>query len=147
MSRKRHNVFVIMLEPRKTTYRKQQKGTGGGKQHLGTTLAFGNYGLRAIETGPISQRQIEAVRQSLARFVKRSGRIWIRIFPSRPVTFKGIEVAMGGGKGDVIGYEAPVSKGRILFEMDGIPEGEAKVALRIASHKLPLKTRFVKRIV
>ena len=134
-----------MLEPKKTKHRKQQKGTGGGKRHLGTTLAFGNFGLKTLETGVLSQRQIEAARQAIARFVRRSGRMWIRIFPDRSVTFKGVEVAMGGGKGDVIGYEAPVGAGRILFEIDGIGDVQAKKAMRIASSKLPMKTRFISR--
>ena len=135
-----------MLEPKKTKYRKQHKDVGGGKKHLGASLIFGNFGLKTLEEGEISQRQIESVRQVLSRFVKRSGRLWIRIFPSRSVTFKGIEVAMGGGKGDVIGYEAPVKAGRILFELDGIQEKEAKEAFRKAGHKLPVKTRFIKRL-
>lgn len=134
-----------MLEPRKTKYRKYQKSVGGGKRHLGARLAFGNFGLKALQEGALSQRQIEAARQVLARFVKRSGRLWIRVFPWRPITFKGVEVAMGGGKGDVIGYEVPVRPGKILFEMDGVGEGEAKNALRIAAHKLPLRTSFIKR--
>jgi len=134
-----------MLEPKKTKHRKQQKGVGGGKRHLGTTLAFGNFGLRTLEGGTLSQRQIEAARQTIARFVRRTGRMWIRIFPDRSVTFKGVEVAMGGGKGDVIGYEAPIRAGRILFEMDGISETDAKEAMRLASSKLPLKTRFIAR--
>lgn len=135
----------MLLEPKKTKYRKQQKGVGGGKKHLGANLVFGNFGLKSLESGHISQRQIESVRQALARFVKRSGRLWIRIFPARSVTFKGIEVAMGGGKGDVIGYDAPIQAGRILFELDGIQEKDAKEAFRIASHKLALKTRFISR--
>ncbi len=135
-----------MLEPKKTKYRKQHKGVGGGKKHLGASLVFGNFGLKALEEGQLSQRQIESVRQVLARFVKRSGRLWIRIFPSRPVTFKGIEVAMGGGKGDVIGYDVPVQAGRMLFELDGIQELDAKEAFRKAAHKLPIKTRFIKRL-
>jgi len=134
-----------MLEPKKTKYRKQQKGVGGGKRHLGGTLAFGNFGLKTLETGILSQRQIEAARQTLARSTRRAGRLWIRIFPDRPVTFKGVEVAMGGGKGDVIGYEAPIRAGRILFEVDGVGQEEAKRAMRLAASKLPLKTRFVVR--
>lgn len=134
-----------MLEPKKTKYRKQQKGVGGGKSHLGATLAFGNFGLKALETGTLSQRQIEAARQTLSRSTRRTGRLWIRIFPDRSVTFKGVEVAMGGGKGDVIGFEAPIRAGRILFEIDGIAREEAKRAMRVAASKLPLRTRFVAR--
>lgn len=134
-----------MLEPKKTKYRKAQKGVGGGKPHLGARLAFGSFGLKAIEKGSISQRQIEACRQAISRYVRRSGRMWIRIFPDRPVSFKGIEVAMGGGKGDVIGYDAPVLPGRMLFEVDGIVEEQARKALRLASSKLPIRTRFVSR--
>jgi len=134
-----------MLEPKRTKFRKQQKGVGGGKALRGHELNFGRFGLRTAVSGIVSARQIEAVRQTLARFTKKGGKIWIRVFPDRPVTFKGSEVPMGGGKGDVIGYEAPVPAGRMLFEMDGIAESDAKEAFRIASHKLGIKTKFVMR--
>jgi len=134
-----------MLEPKKTKFRKQHKGAGGGKALRGYELSFGKYGLKAMEPGPISARQIEAVRQALSRFTKKGGKVWIRIFPDRPVTSKGTEVPMGGGKGDVVGYEAPVGSGKILFEMDGIEESQVREAFRIASHKLGIKTKFVMR--
>ena len=136
-----------MLEPRKTKYRKQHKGTGGGKSGRGTQLNLGQYGLKAIEDGVMSARQIEAVRQVLSRSTKKAGKLWIRVFPDRPVTFKGTEVPMGGGKGDVIGYEVPVKTGKILFELEGIGRVEAKEAFRIASHKLGIKTKFISRDV
>lgn len=134
-----------MLEPRRTKFRKQHKGFGGGKKLRGFELNFGRYGLKSAKDGIVSARQIESVRQTLARFTKKGGKIWIRVFPDRPITFKGSEVPMGGGKGDVIGYEAPVPMGRVLFEMDGIPEADAKEAFRLASHKLGVKTKFVSR--
>lgn len=134
-----------MLEPKKTKFRKSHKGVGGGKQYRGYELSFGQYGLQAMTDGVTSARQIEAVRQTLSRFIKKSGKLWIRIFPDKPVTFKGVEIPMGGGKGDVTGYEAPLKKGTILFEMDGITELMAKEAFRIASHKLGVKTKFVAR--
>lgn len=134
-----------MLEPRKTKFRKQHKGVGGGKAFRGYELSFGAYGLKAMQRGSMSARQIEAVRQALSRFTKKGGKVWIRIFPDRPITTKGTEVPMGGGKGDVVGYEAPVGQGKILFEMDGIEEIQARQAFRIASHKLGIKTKFVMR--
>lgn len=134
-----------MLEPKKTKFRKIHKGTGGGKQSRGHELNFGLFGLKAADNGTITARQIEACRQTLARFIKKGGKLWIRIFPDHPITFKGVEVPMGGGKGDVIGYEVPVKAGRILFELDGIPGEAAKEAFRIASHKLGIKTKFITR--
>lgn len=111
----------------------------------GTELSFGSFGLKAVSGGLVSSRQIEAARRTITRFVKRGGKIWIRIFPDKPVTFKGVEVAMGGGKGDVVEYAAAVEPGRILFEMDGLPEETAKEALRRASHKLSVKTKLITR--
>lgn len=134
-----------MLEPKKTKFRKQRKSSGGGKKNRGTDLNIGQYGLKAVEDGVMSARQIEAVRQILSRATKKGGKLWIRVFPDRPVTFKGTEVPMGGGKGDVIGYEVPVRSGRILFELDGIENVQAKEAFRLASHKLGIKTKFVTR--
>lgn len=134
-----------MLEPRRTKFRKQHKGFGGGKKLRGFEMNFGRYGLKSAENGIVSARQIEAVRQTLARFTKKGGKIWIRLFPDRPITSKGSEVPMGGGKGDVVGYESPIHAGRMMFEMDGIPEAEAREAFRLASHKLGVKTKFVMR--
>lgn len=134
-----------MLEPRKTKFRKQHKGTGGGKKSRGTDLSIGQYGLKAMESGTMSSRQIEAVRQILSRATKKGGKLWIRVFPDRPITFKGTEVPMGGGKGDVIGYEVPVGSGKILFELDGIDSSKAKETFRLASHKLGIKTKFITR--
>ncbi len=134
-----------MLEPRKTKFRKQHKGVGGGKKSRGTDLSIGQYGLKAMEDGIMSARQIEAVRQVLSRATKKGGKLWIRVFPDRPITFKGTEVPMGGGKGDVTGYEVPVRSGKILFELDGIDTIQAKETFRLASHKLGIKTKFITR--
>jgi large subunit ribosomal protein L16 len=134
-----------MLEPKKTKFRKQQKDTGGGKKLRGHQLSFGSYGLKALEDSIINARHIESVRQVLSRSTKKGGKLWIRVFPDRPITTKGTEVPMGGGKGDVTGYEAPIRKGKILFEVDGIEHDQAKEAFRIASHKLGFKTRFITR--
>lgn len=111
----------------------------------GTTVAFGQFGLKALENRWVTARQIEAARRAMTRFVKRSGKIWIRIFPDKPITRKGQEVPMGKGKGSVEFFVAPVYRGRVLFEMDGIDETTAREALRLASHKLPIRTAFVKR--
>lgn len=135
-----------MLEPKKTKFRKLQKGAGGGKRERGAELSFGGFGLKTLEDGKVSARQIEAVRQVLSRATKKGGKMWVRVFPDLPITFKGVEVPMGGGKGDVIGYESAVKAGKILFEVDGLGEGEAKEALRVASHKLGLKTKVIKRV-
>jgi len=135
-----------MLTPRRTKYRKQFKPKVSGQlAFAGGKVSFGEFGLRAEGSGNISSRQIEAARKSITHFTKRGGRIWIRIFPDRPITRKPPETRMGGGKGDLHEYVAPVKVGRILFEMGGVPEEVAKEALRLASHKLPLKSRFVKR--
>ena len=135
-----------MLTPRRTKYRKQFKPKVKGKlAYLGSTVAFGEFGLRAEESGNISSRQIEAARKSITHFTKRGGRIWIRMFPDRPITRKPPETRMGGGKGDIHEYVAPIKLGRVLFEMAGVPEEVAKEALRLASYKLPVKSRFVKR--
>lgn len=117
-------------------------GTSKGAQ----TIAFGQYGLKAMENRWVTARQIEAARRAMTRFVQRSGKIWIRVFPDKPVTKKGQEVPMGSGKGAVDHYVMPVRRGRLLFEMDGIDEATAREALRLASHKLPIRTRFIKKI-
>lgn len=135
-----------MLTPRKTKYRKQFKPKVAGKIALaGNRVSFGEFGLRAEGSGNVSARQIEAARKSITHFTKRGGRIWIRIFPDRPITRKPPETRMGGGKGDIHEYVAPVKLGRVMFEMGGIPENVAREALRLASYKLPIKSRFIKR--
>jgi large subunit ribosomal protein L16 len=134
-----------MLTPRRVKHRKQQKGTVKGMSKGALTLDFGQYGLKALENRWVTARQIEAARRAMTRFVQRSGKIWIRIFPDKPITKKGQEVPMGGGKGAVDHFVAPVRRGRILFEMDGVDERSAREALRLAGHKLPIRTTFVKR--
>lgn len=134
-----------MLAPKKTKYRKQQKGRVRGKAQAGTELTFGDFGLQALEGGWITNRQIEAARIAMTRFIKRTGRIWIRIFPDKPFTKKPAETRMGKGKGTVEGWVAVVRSGSILYEMEGVPEERAKEAFRLASHKLPIATRFVAR--
>ncbi|OGH19135.1 MAG: 50S ribosomal protein L16 [Candidatus Levybacteria bacterium RIFCSPHIGHO2_01_FULL_40_15b] len=135
-----------MLTPKRTKYRKQFKPKVQGKiAYTGNRLSFGEFGLRARGSGNISSRQIEAARKAITHFTKRGGRIWIRIFPDRPLTRKPPETRMGGGKGDIHEYVAPVKMGRVLFEMGGIPENVAREALRLASHKLPIKSVFIKK--
>jgi large subunit ribosomal protein L16 len=134
-----------MLMPKKVKYRKQQRGRMSGKSWTGSQVSFGDYGLKATECGWVTDRQIEAGRIAITRFIKRNGRIWIRLFPDKPVTKKPQETRMGKGKGAPEFWVAVVKPGRILFEMEGIPEAEAREALRLASHKLNIKTRFVKR--
>ena len=134
-----------MLAPKKTKYRKQQKGRIRGKAQAGTELSFGDFGLQALEGGWITNRQIEAARIAMTRFIKRTGRIWIRVFADKPFTKKPAETRMGKGKGTVEGWVAAVKSGYILYEMEGVPEERAKEAFRLASHKLPIATRFVAR--
>lgn len=134
-----------MLEPKKVKHRKWPKGNNKGKARNGTSLAFGEFGLQALGNKYITQKQIESSRVVISRFIKKSGKMWINIFPYKPITTKGVEVPMGGGKGDLNGFVAPVKAGRILFEISGILEDQAKKAFKLASHKLPVKTRFVKR--
>ncbi len=134
-----------MLSPKKVKYRKQQKGRMKGIAYRGSTLNFGQYGLQAMECGWITNRQIEAARVAMTRHVKRGGKMWIRIFPDKPYTKKPAEVRMGKGKGAPEGWVAVVKPGRILYEMEGVPEELAREALRLAAHKLPIKTKFVQR--
>jgi large subunit ribosomal protein L16 len=134
-----------MLSPKKVKYRKQQKGRMRGLAYRGADLNFGEFGLQAIECGKISAKQIEAARIAMTRHVKRGGRIWIRIFPDKPITKKPAEVRMGKGKGAPEGWVAVVRPGRILYEMQGVPRDMAQEALRLASHKLSVKTKFVER--
>jgi large subunit ribosomal protein L16 len=134
-----------MLLPKKTKYRKQMKGRINGVATRGTEVSFGRYGLKADGTDRITSRQIEAARRAMTRYIKRGGKIWIRIFPDTPITRKAAEVSMGSGKGSVDHYAARVRPGLILFEMDGVAEPVAKEAMRLAAHKLPLKTKFIVR--
>lgn len=135
-----------MLSPAKVKYRKRQKGRNRGKTTRGCFVAFGDYGLQCLDPGELTQRQIEAARIAMTRHIKRGGRIWIRIFPDRPVTSKPAETRMGKGKGSPDGWVARVQPGRILYEMKGVSIEVAKEAFRLASHKLPVGTRLVRRI-
>ncbi|ATO57203.1 50S ribosomal protein L16 [Bartonella sp. 1-1C] len=135
-----------MLQPKRTKFRKQFKGRIHGSSKGGTSLNFGAYGLKAIEPERVTARQIEAARRAITRYMKRSGRVWIRIFPDVPVTSKPTEVRMGKGKGSVDYWAARVAPGRVMFELDGVPEDVAREALRLGAAKLPVKTRFVQRI-
>ena len=132
-----------MLRPKQTKYRKQKKGRIKGIEMRCTDVRFGSYGLRALESGRISARQIEAARRVITRRMKRRGKVWIKIFPSTPVTSKPVEVRMGKGKGAVEYWAAVVKPGRILFEVGGVPIDIAKEALRLAAQKLPVKTKFI----
>ena len=134
-----------MLQPKRTKFRKQFKGRIHGLAKGGSVINFGNYGLKATEPERITSRQIEAARRALTRHMKRQGRVWIRIFPDIPVTAKPIEVRMGKGKGSVDRWVAKVKPGRVMFEVDGVPEDVAKEALRLAAMKLPVKCRFIVR--
>ena len=135
-----------MLQPKRTKFRKQFKGRIHGVATSGVTLAFGQYGLKAIEPERVNARQIEAARRALTRFMKRAGRVWIRVYPDVPVSKKPIEVRMGKGKGTPELWVVRVKPGRILFEVDGIPQAVAREALSLAAAKLPVKTRFIERI-
>ncbi|ADM09948.1 50S ribosomal protein L16 [Parvularcula bermudensis HTCC2503] len=135
-----------MLQPKRTKYRKQHKGRIKGLAKGGTDLNFGSYGLKAVEPERITSRQIEATRRAITRHMKRAGRVWIRIFPDVPVTAKPTEVRMGKGKGSVDRWVCKVKPGRIMFEIDGVPEALAREALELGAAKLPIKTRIVKRI-
>ena len=134
-----------MLSPKKVKYRKQHTGRMRGAAYRGSTLTFGEFGLQAIECGRLTAQQIEAARIAMTRHVKRGGKIWIRVFPDKPFTKKPAETRMGKGKGSPEGWVAVVRPGLILYEMEGVPETLAKEALRLASHKLPFRTRMVAR--
>ena len=134
-----------MLMPKRVKYRKQMRGRMTGKADRGADVQFGEFGLQALEPAWITQRQIEAARRALVRYMKRRGKVWIRIFPDKPVTQRAAETRMGKGKGAPEGWVAVVKPGRILYEMEGVPEKDAREALRLAAHKLSIKTRFVKR--
>ncbi len=134
-----------MLSPNRTKYRKRHKGRIRGVAKGGTDVTFGDYGLQAIDSGKLTARQIEAARIAMTRHTKRRGKIWIRIFPDKPITKKPAETRMGKGKGAVEAWVAVIKRGRVLYEMQGVPEDVAREALRLAAHKLPIKTRFLKR--
>ena len=134
-----------MLVPKRVKHRKHQRGRMKGKAVRGTNVTFGEYGLQALEPAWITNRQIEAARIALTRFIKKGGKVWVKIFPDKPVTAKPAETRMGSGKGEVEKWVAVVKPGRIMFELAGIDEEDAREAMRLASHKLPIKTKFVKR--
>lgn len=136
-----------MLQPKRTKYRKQFKGRNRGIATRGTEVSFGQYGLKATAAGFITSRQIEAARRALTRHIKRGGKVWIRIFPDKPITKKPLEVRQGKGKGSVEYWVAVIQPGRVLFEMEGISADTAKVALKLAAAKLPMTTHFVTRTV
>ncbi len=135
-----------MLMPKKVKFRKQQRGRMKGKAWRGSSLEFGDFGLKTLDAAWITDRQIEAGRVAMTRFVKRGGKVWIRIFPDKPVTKKPAETRMGKGKGSPEYWVAPVKPGRILYEMEGVTEDLAKQAMRLAAQKLPVRTRFVARL-
>ena len=134
-----------MLQPKRTKYRKQQKGRNRGLAYKGSSVDFGSFGLKALANGRITNRQIESARIAMTRYMKREGKVWIRIFPDKPITTKPLEVRMGKGKGNLDHYVAQVKAGRIMFELDGVPREVAVEALRLAAQKLPLLTKTVTR--
>jgi len=134
-----------MLQPKRVKYRKSHKGHRRGKAQAGNSIEFGDYGLQALESAWLTSRQIEAARRAITRYIRRGGNVWIRIFPDKPVTKKAAETRQGGGKGAPDHWVAVVRPGRILFEMGGVSEAVAKGAMRLASHKLPINSRFVVR--
>ena len=134
-----------MLQPKRTKYRKQQKGSNKGLAYKGSSIAFGSFGLKTIQSGRITNRQIEAARVAMTRYMKREGKTWIRIFPDKPITAKPQEVRMGKGKGALDHWVALVKPGRVMFEIDGVSREVAQEALRLAAQKLPVLTKFVVR--
>ncbi|EEG77796.1 50S ribosomal protein L16 [Dethiobacter alkaliphilus] len=134
-----------MLIPKRVKYRRQHRGRMKGKAQAGNTIAFGEYGLQALEPAWITNQQIESARIAMTRYIKRGGKVWIKIFPDKPVTAKPAETRMGSGKGSPEFWVAVVKPGRILFELAGVPEETAREAMRLAAHKLPIKTKFVMR--
>lgn len=134
-----------MLQPKKTKFRRVHKGVMKGNAHRGTQLAFGSFGLKAMGTTWLTGRQIEAARIALTRYMERKGQVWLRIFPDKPITKKPLDVRMGKGMGDPVGFVAPIKPGRIIFEIDGVSFDIAKEALRLAAQKLPIDTKFVVR--
>ena len=136
-----------MLMPKKVKYRKQQRGRMAGKAWRGSDLSFGDFGLKALTCGWVTDRQIEAARIAMTRYVKRGGKVWIRIFPDKPITKKPAETRMGKGKGAPEQWVVVIRPGKVMFEMEGVPQDLAEEAMRLAAHKLPLRTKFVKREV
>ena len=136
-----------MLQPKRTKFRKQQKGRNRGLAQVGNRVSFGEYGLKATTRGFVTARQIEAARRAITRYVKRSGKLWIRVFPDKPVTKKPVEVRMGKGKGNVEFWVAPIQPGRVLYEIQGVSEENAREAFRLAAAKLSVRTTFVSRSV
>ncbi|EJL39271.1 50S ribosomal protein L16 [Brevibacillus agri] len=134
-----------MLTPKRVKHRKQHRGKMAGNAKGGTTVAFGEYGLQALEPSWVTNRQIEAARIAMTRYIKRGGKVWIKIFPDKPITQKPLEVRMGSGKGSPEKWVAVVKPGKIMFELAGVPEEVAREAMRLAMHKLPIKCKFVKR--
>jgi large subunit ribosomal protein L16 len=135
-----------MLMPKRVKYRKQMRGRMKGRASRGAQVSFGEYGLQALEPCWMTSRQIEAARRAIVRYVRRGGKLWIRVFPDKPVTAKPAETRMGSGKGSVDHWVAVIKPGRILFEITGVSEEAAREAMRLASHKLPIKTQFVRRL-
>jgi len=136
-----------MLQPKRTKFRKVQKGRNRGLAQRGSSVSFGEYGLKAIGRGRMTARQIEAARRAMTRRVKRGGQIWIRVFPDKPITNKPLEVRQGKGKGNVEYWVAQIKPGKVLYEMEGVPEEVARDAFRLAAAKLPFPTKFVKRSI
>ena len=136
-----------MLQPKKTKYRKQQKGRNRGLAMSGNKVSFGEFGLKSLSRGRITARQIEAARRAMTRYVKRGGKVWIRIFPDKPISKKPLEVRMGSGKGNVEYWVAQIQPGRMLYEMEGVVEAIAREAFRLAASKLPVRTEFVRRTI
>lgn len=131
-----------MLQPKRTKYRKQQKGKIKGKAYKGSKVSFGSFGLKSLDSGMITNRQLESARIAMTRHMKREGQVWIRIFPDKPITSKPLEVRMGKGKGGLDHYVCPIKPGKIMFELDGVPLEVAQEALRLAAQKLPVLTKF-----
>jgi large subunit ribosomal protein L16 len=136
-----------MLQPKRTKFRKQQKGRNRGLAQVGNRVSFGEYGLKATTRGFVTARQIEAARRAITRYVKRGGKLWIRIYPDKPICKKPVEVRMGKGKGNVEYWVAPIQPGRVMYEIQGVTEEQAREAFRLASAKLAVRTTFVKRSV
>ena len=136
-----------MLQPARTKFRKMHKGRNNGLAFVANKVSFGEYGLKAVEHGQLTARQIEAARRTISRYVKRGGKLWIRVFPDKPISKKPIEVRMGNGKGNVEFWVAPIQPGRMLYEIEGVSEVEAREAFRLAAAKLSVQTQFVARTV
>jgi len=136
-----------MLQPKRTKFRKQQKGRNRGMAQVGNRVSFGEYGLKATTRGFVTARQIEAARRAITRYVKRGGKLWIRVYPDKPISKKPVEVRMGKGKGNVEYWVAPIQPGRVMYEIQGVTEEQAREAFRLAAAKLAVRTTFVKRSV